>query len=69
MRVLYEISLAVAAAGFVVVAAVMGWTIVRGRDRDAKRVPADLLWWALPTALMLVLFVMAAQLLGAGGEP
>jgi hypothetical protein len=67
-RVLYEITLAVAAAGFAIVAGVMGWTIVRGRDPAAERVPVDLLWWALPTGLMLVLFLLAAQVLVAGGE-
>lgn len=65
---LYEIFLAVAAAGFVIVAGVMGWTIVRDRDSGGGRLSAELLWWALPTALMLVLFILAAQVLGANGE-
>ena len=54
---LYDIALVIAAAAFITVAAYMGWRIVRDRGRgDAgESLGRQLLWWALPTILMLVL--------------
>lgn len=71
---LYDAFLALAAAIFVVAAGGIGWSIVRHRGAGDGREPPmlhenlrlELLWWALPTALALVLFLLAAQVLGAG---
>jgi heme/copper-type cytochrome/quinol oxidase subunit 2 len=62
----YDFFLAVTTLGFLVVAAVMGWGIVRRRKMNAESgnlpdresVGRELLWWALPTLLMLLLFVL-----------
>ncbi len=64
---LYDVILAATAMAFVAVAGYMGWSIVRRRrasgepahpaDRDS--VGRELLWWAIPTVLMLLLFVLA----------
>jgi heme/copper-type cytochrome/quinol oxidase subunit 2 len=63
---LYDFILGAATLVFVAVAGVMGWSIVRrgGRDggtanaADRESVGRELLWWALPTLLMLLLFVL-----------
>jgi len=63
---LYDFFLAATAAAFISVAGVMGWGIVRRHSRgDEPTNPADrdslgreLLWWALPTLLMLALFAL-----------
>jgi heme/copper-type cytochrome/quinol oxidase subunit 2 len=77
LMLLYDVSLAVAAVVFVVVAAFVGWSIVRYRDipdgherpGPYQNVRLDLLWWALPTALVIVLFLLTAQVLGAADVP
>jgi heme/copper-type cytochrome/quinol oxidase subunit 2 len=50
--------LLIAAAIFVMVAAFMGWRIVRDRKHGdgGESLGLQLLWWALPTFLMLLLF-------------
>lgn len=73
---LYGVFLAVAAVVFVVAAAIVGWSIVRyrgtgdGPERPGpyQDVRLDLLWWALPTALVIVLFLLTAQVLGAADQ-
>jgi cytochrome c oxidase subunit 2 len=70
---LYNIFLVAAAVVFVVVAGLIGWNIVRYRARaDASLPPQtstqlalELVWWALPTLLVIVLFVLSAGVLNA----
>jgi hypothetical protein len=62
----YDFFLAATTLGFLVVAAYMGWGILRRRKMEAgssslpdrESVGRELLWWALPTLLMLLLFVL-----------
>jgi hypothetical protein len=63
---LYQLVLIFAAAVFVTVAAFMGWRIIRDRGEGAggESLGLQLLWWALPTLLMLLLFVVTAEILG-----
>ena len=63
---MYQLVLVVAAAVFVTVTAFMGWRIIRDRQKvDAgESLGRQLLWWALPTLLMLLLFGITARLLG-----
>jgi cytochrome c oxidase subunit 2 len=76
VKFLYDVFLVAAAAVFVVVAGLIGWSIVRYRDTGDGREPAgphenvrlELLWWALPTALVIVLFILTAQVLGTVDE-
>ncbi|HEX2194244.1 MAG TPA: cytochrome c oxidase subunit II [Candidatus Limnocylindria bacterium] len=76
VKTLYDIFLAVAAAVFVVVAGLIGWSIVRYGDRgDDRQISSthenlrlELLWWALPTVLVIVLFILTAQVLGRVDE-
>ena len=64
---LYDVFLVATTLAFVSVAGFMGWSIVRRRARDGvpanpadrESVGRELLWWALPTLLMLLLFVLA----------
>lgn len=69
---LYNIFLVVAAAVFVIVAGLIGWSIVRYRATgDADALPPqtrdnprlEIVWWALPTILVIALFVLTAQVL------
>ncbi|HET6380080.1 MAG TPA: cytochrome c oxidase subunit II [candidate division Zixibacteria bacterium] len=68
---LYGIFLAAAAVVFVVVAGLIGWSIVRYRATDDDRLPSgthenirlELLWWALPTLLVIGLIILTAQVL------
>ncbi len=72
VRGLYDIFLVAAGAVFVVVAGLIGWSIVRYRSRGSTELPAqtrtnlalELIWWALPTALVIGLFIASAQVLG-----
>jgi len=69
---LYDIFLIAAAIVFVVVAGLIGWSIVRYRSRGSTDLPVqtrtnlalELIWWALPTALVIGLFIVSAQVLG-----
>ena len=73
---LYDVFLVVAAVVFVVVAGLIGWSIVRYRDRDDGReastayanTPLELLWWAIPTVLVIGLFILTAQVLAEVDE-
>jgi cytochrome c oxidase subunit 2 len=68
---LYNLFLIAAAAVFVVVAGLIGWNIVRYRAGGDESLPAqthtnlvlELLWWALPTALVIGLFIVSAVVL------
>ena len=75
-KFLYDVFLVVAAVVFVVVAGLIGWSIVRYREGDDGRqasvthenIRLELLWWAIPTALVIVLFLLTAQVLGVVDE-
>ena len=64
----YDLILYVAAALFFVASALIGWRIVRDRGnpeapgaaRTRGRLALELTWWAIPTLLMIVLFIVAA---------
>jgi len=68
---LYNLFLIAAAAVFGVVAGLIGWNIVRYRARGDESLPVqtntnlalELLWWALPTLLVIGLFVASAAVL------
>jgi heme/copper-type cytochrome/quinol oxidase subunit 2 len=70
---LYDVFLVVAAGIFVVAAALVGWSILHSRatgdarlgGAHSQNVRLELLWWALPTALVIILFILTAQVLGA----
>ena len=68
---LYDLFLVVGALIFVLVAGLIGWSIVRYRappDADlptqtAANLKLELIWWALPTILVIVLFILTAGVL------
>ena len=68
---LYNLFLAAAAVVFVVVAGLIGWNIVRYRASADAEMPGqgrtnlllEVLWWALPTALVIGLFIVSAIVL------
>jgi cytochrome c oxidase subunit II len=68
---LYNLFLVAAAGVFVVVAGLIGWNIVRYRSRGDESLPVqtntnlvlELIWWALPTLLVIGLFVASAAVL------
>ena len=68
---LYDVFLVVGAIVFVIVAGLIGWSIVRYRaPQDAELPPQthanirlELIWWALPTILVIVLFFLTAGVL------
>lgn len=69
---LYNAFLIAAAGVFVVVAGLIGWSIVRYRARGSEpgepvqthgNVAIELAWWALPTLLVIGLFVASAVVL------
>ena len=70
---LYNLFLIAAGAVFVVVAGLIGWNIVRYRSRGDDSLPVqtntnlvlELIWWALPTLLVIGLFVASAAVLNA----
>jgi len=77
VKMLYDIFLLIAAIVFVVVAGLIGWSILRYRARDDdgrepsqnhENIPLELLWWAIPTILVIVLFILTAQVLGRVDE-
>lgn len=71
IKQLYDIFLIVGAVIFLIVAGLIAWSIVRYRaPRDAElpvqtaaNIPLELLWWALPTILVIVLFFLTAGVL------
>jgi cytochrome c oxidase subunit 2 len=72
VRTLYNFFLVAAAVVFVIVAGLIGWSIVRYRDRGdgglpvqtASNLTIEIIWWALPTLLVIALFIASAQVLG-----
>jgi cytochrome c oxidase subunit 2 len=76
VKMLYDIFLIVAAVVFVIVAGLIGWSIVRYRARDDGReastvhenIRLELVWWAIPTLLVIVLFFLTARVLGTVDE-
>jgi cytochrome c oxidase subunit II len=68
---LYNLFLVAAAVVFVIVAGLIGWNIVRYRSRGDTTLPAqthtnialELVWWALPTILVIGLFAVSASVL------
>ncbi len=76
VKMLYDLFLVVAAVVFVIVAGLIGWSIVRYRARDDGReastthenIPLELVWWAIPTLLVIILFILTAQVLGTVDE-
>jgi cytochrome c oxidase subunit II len=72
VRTLYDVFLVAAAVVFVIVAGLIGWSIVRYRDRGTGELPVqtasnltvEIIWWALPTLLVIFLFILSAQVLG-----
>ena len=76
VKFLYDVFLVAAAVVFVVVAGLIGWSIVRHRDTGDgaegigphENVRLELLWWAIPTVLVIVLFILTAQVLGVVDE-
>ncbi len=71
---LYNVFLVAAAVVFVVVAALIGWSVIRYRGQpDDRSLPPqthgslvlELVWWAIPTLLAIGLFVVSAQVLNA----
>lgn len=71
VKQLYDLFLVVGALIFILVAGLIGWSIVRYRappDADlpvqtAANVKLELIWWALPTILVIVLFILTAGVL------
>lgn len=68
---LYNVFLIAAAGIFVIVAGLIGWNIVRYRARGDESLPVqtstnlvlELIWWALPTLLVIGLFIASAVVL------
>lgn len=68
---LYDLFLVVGAIVFLLVAGLIGWSIVRYRaPQDAELPPQtdanirlELIWWAVPTILVIVLFFLTAGVL------
>ncbi len=69
VKELYEVFFYVAAVVFAVVAGLIGWSIVRfrGKPGDAGRPPQvkhnlalEITWFAIPTVVVVVLFVLSA---------
>ena len=73
---LYNLFLIAAAVVFVVVAGLIGWNIVRYRARGDGSLPVqtstnlalELLWWALPTLLVIGLFIASAAVLNTNAR-
>ena len=74
---LYEVFFYVAAGVFALVAGLIGWSIVRFRKKrgDEEEAPQtkhnlalEITWFAIPTVIVVVLFVLSAQTLGDVNE-
>jgi cytochrome c oxidase subunit II len=71
---LYTVFMAASAVVFVVVIGLLGWSIVRYRGQPGRDVPMpaavhgnmalEVVWWALPAALVAVLAVLTIGVLG-----
>ncbi len=77
VKTLYDLFMAIAAVVFVVVAGLIGWSILRYRGSADDELPAqthhnvvlELVWWAIPTILVIGLFVLSAGVLAEVDEP
>jgi cytochrome c oxidase subunit 2 len=73
---LYRIFMIVAAVIFVVVAGLIAWSIVRYRDRGGSEEPPqihtnlglEITWFAVPTVIVVVLFLLSMDRLNAVNE-
>ena len=73
---LYSVFLVAAAVVFVVVSGLIGWSILRYRGRPEDGLPPqthgsvvlELIWWAIPTALVILLFILTAGVLNTVNE-
>jgi cytochrome c oxidase subunit 2 len=76
VRWLYDLFMVAAAGVFVIVAGLISWSVLRHRARgndDAPpqtrdNPPLEIAWWALPTLLVIGLFVLTAQVLAQVDE-
>lgn len=73
---LYRLFMIAAVVVFVIVAGLIGWSVVRyraGADGPPAQfktnVPLEVVWWALPTLLVIGLFVISAQVLATVDKP
>jgi cytochrome c oxidase subunit 2 len=67
---LYQLFMIAAVVVFVIVAGLIGWSVVRYRAgaegppaQFKTNVPLEIVWWALPTLLVIGLFAVSAQVL------
>jgi cytochrome c oxidase subunit 2 len=75
VKVLYDVFLVAAAVVFVIVAGILGWSIARHRAADdgpeatgpQENIRLELIWWAIPTLLVIVLFLLTARVLAHAG--
>jgi cytochrome c oxidase subunit 2 len=73
---LYRFFMIVAAVIFVVVAGLIGWSIVRYRDREGSEEPPqvhtnlglEITWFAIPTVIVVVLFFLSIDRLDTVNE-
>ena len=73
---LYLTFMAAAAVVFLIVAGLIAWSVLRYRWRGSESPPPqirdsprlEIAWWALPTLLVIGLFVLTAQVLGQVDE-
>jgi cytochrome c oxidase subunit II len=73
VKSLYDTFMLAAIVVFAIVAGLITWSVVRYRARDDERsparfvtnVPLEIVWWSLPTLLVIGLFAISAQVLGA----
>lgn len=71
VKQLYDLFMLAAAGVFAIVAGLIAWSIVRyragGDASEAPQIhdnrPLEIVWWALPTLLVIGLFVITAQVL------
>jgi cytochrome c oxidase subunit 2 len=72
VKSLYDTFMLAAIGVFVIVAGLISWSIIRYRRGASGRlpaqfntnVPAEIVWWSLPTLLVIGLFVISGQVLG-----
>jgi cytochrome c oxidase subunit 2 len=72
VRGLYLLFISAAAGVFVIVAGLIGWSLIRYRSRGSNEEPVqthgdrrlEIAWWALPTVLVIGLFIVTAQVMG-----
>jgi cytochrome c oxidase subunit 2 len=76
VKSLYDTFMLAAIGVFAIVAGLITWSIVRyrqGRERVPARcstnVPLEIVWWSLPTLLVIGLFIISGQVLGRVDAP